>query len=82
MPNDTGSGMNLDKIQALRKKIAADDAASGRSVMKAYKKNRAEFEKKLAYENSKAGFDARVAKQKMAEKKKKYKATIDNSPTY
>lgn len=82
MPNDTGSGMNLDKIKALRKKIAADDAASGRSVMKAYNKNRAEFEKKLAYDNSKAGRDARIAEQKKAEKKKKYGATIDNSPTY
>lgn len=82
MPNDTGSGMNLDKIKALRKKIAADDEASGRSVMKAYKKNRSDFEKKLAYDNSKAGRDARIAKQKMDEKKKKYKATIDNSPTY
>lgn len=67
---DTGSGVNLDKIQALRKKIAADDNASTRS---AYKKNRAEFEKKMAYENS---------MNRIRDEQKKKKKGIPSAPTY
>jgi hypothetical protein len=65
------SGMNLDKAQSIRKKIAADDNASTRS---AYKKNRAEFEKKMNYENS--------TQRIRDEKKKKKSGTIPSAPTY
>lgn len=71
MAKDNGSGMNLDKIQALRKRIAADDNASVRS---AYKKNRAEFERKMAYENS--------VQRIRDEKKRKSSGTIPSAPTY
>jgi hypothetical protein len=80
-----------DKVETKRLALLNADAklkdkdywkTEGPKVMEAYRKNRAEFDKKLAYENSTEGYKARVREQDKAARKQKYGGTIDSSPTY
>lgn len=64
-PNDKVESKRLAMANAAAKRKDENYwKTEGPKVKDSYKKNRAEFEKKLAYDNSKSGRDARIAKQK------------------
>jgi hypothetical protein len=82
-PNDKVETKRLAMLNAAAKRKDKDYwKTEGPKVMDAYRKNRAEFDKKLAYENSPEGYKSRVREQDKAARKKKYGGTIDSSPTY
>lgn len=80
-PNDKVEAKRLALINARAKKADAKyQAVEGPRQGALYKKNRAEFDKKLAESNSVKGVQARIQKD-MESRKKKSKSPIPASPT-